>query len=155
MDHQVMIQAMKNSISDVLEQMFFLPLDFLEPSSGNGDSRPGQDNLVVRLGFRGALTGGFYLTVPNELAWSATKDFLGVESAAVDLDKVEGTVREMINMLAGNVLSHYDSEAVFDLEMPEMTSPSMMQEQLTRAPEALGIVINTPDGHMRFNIVVA
>lgn len=155
MDRQAMMQAMKNSISEVLEQMFFLPLDFLEPSSGNGEIQTGQDDLVVRLGFSGTLTGGFLLSVTNELAWSATQDFLGVDSDAVDFDKVEGTVREMINMLAGNVLSHYDGEAVFDLEMPELTKPSVVQNLLAQASDSIGLVINTPDGCMSFNLVMA
>ncbi len=155
MDRQAMMQAMKNSISDVLEQMFFLPLDFLEPSSGNGNIQTGQDDLVVHLGFSGALTGGFLLCVTNKLAWSATQDFLGVDPAAVDLNKVEGTVREMINMLAGNVLSHYDGDAVFDLAMPEVTNPSMVHNMLARAPDSIGLVINTPDGRMYFNLVMA
>lgn len=117
---QEMIKAMKVSISEVLEQMFFLPIDKIEEINGAQAWADDQKYLAASVCFEGASSGIFMLTIPSEMAISITADFLGVIPEALSEEQVGGTVKEMINMLAGNSLSCYDADTSFELKIPEL-----------------------------------
>lgn len=149
-----MTQAMKASISDVLEQMFYLPLDFLDVGADDAAIHDVEDFLVARLAFSGNPSGRFFLQVPRDLALSATCDFLGVTPSDLEPGQVEGTLLEMINMLAGNALSHYDSATLFDLDMPMTCERDALRDAMRGEGEVLKVGISTPGGRMHFNLVV-
>ena len=65
-------------------------------------------------------TEGSHERVDDFLAHEIAADFLGVDVHALARDDVRGTLMEMVNMLAGNTLSHYDADLVFDLSVPRM-----------------------------------
>ncbi|MGD8846172.1 MAG: chemotaxis protein CheX [Desulfobacteraceae bacterium] len=124
MDTLAMIQAMKDSIFEVLEQMFFLPIDLVEDQKENTITGPNnQQSIHARVGFDGVPSGTFLLNIPKELAVSITADFLGTIPEKLSMEQITGTVKEMINMLAGNTLSAYDPKTPFDLHIPELTAP--------------------------------
>ena len=56
--------------------------------------------------------------MPESLAISISADFLGERREAISEEHVNGTVQEMINMLAGNALMAFDPQALFNLEIP-------------------------------------
>lgn len=146
MNKNALIAAMKSSIFDVLETMFFIPVDVVPAENQENEWVDECDMITIRLNFKGPASGFFVLAVPQALAMDVSSDFLGVAPAALTESHVTGTIKEMINMLAGNTLSHYDAAPPFDLDIPttvlyEETSPSASYDRVL-------LPIQTPTGHM-------
>ena len=118
MKKDLLITAMKTSISEVLETMFFCPLEF-EPSADSEASLL-DTPMSARIAFTGPLAGVMRLKLSRGLALSLTADFLGVDPEAVDDLQIAEMVKEMLNMFAGNTFSRFDAGAVFDLGIPAM-----------------------------------
>ncbi len=101
MERQALSRAMKNSISEVFETMFFLPLDFAQTDSGEEFfDQPKNDVLITKLDFKGKVSGSFVLYMPRSLARALTADFLGEAEEEVSEDLVVETAKEIINMIA-------------------------------------------------------
>ena len=121
MDKMTLTTAMTTSISDVLETMFFLPI---EPS----DAAKIQDlwtadqsgMLAARLDYKGPISGHCELFMPEKLAIDITADFLGQDPESLSDDQSHGTVKEIINMIVGNTFSLVDPQVVFDLGIPNL-----------------------------------
>ena len=150
MNKPKMIQAMKASISEVLEQMFFLPIDLVDDrnrsAAGTIDAR---QSLAARIGFDGPSSGVFVLHIPSALAASITADFLGAAADELSEEQITGTVKEMLNMLAGNSLSAYDAQASFNLKLPELLTPPVS----TKDKEGIiDINIETMDSRMTLHM---
>ena len=121
MDRELLTRTMRASISEVLEKMFFLPLDFSEagtPGELWGDPEAA-DLLAVRLPFEGPFSGSLVFLIPRGLGFDMTADFMGVEKEEVPLEHVEQTAKEILNMIAGSTFSRLDDQAVFELGIPE------------------------------------
>ena len=148
MDTSTMINAMKDSISEVLEQMFFLPIDFIDPQQPPADASWDHSAIIgTTLAFSGLPSGRFRLTMPKTLAMAVTADFMGIQPETLSDEQVSGTVKEMINMLAGNALSAYAPQAVFDLQLPEMLLPAA-DEIPQKSRSTIDICIQTLEGRM-------
>jgi CheY-specific phosphatase CheX len=121
MQREALTAAIKRSISEVLETMFFMPLEFPE---GQGMEMPGKEGngklLVTKLNFRGPFSGTFVFCIPEELTLSLTASFLGEEAAKVTRIHMTDMVKEIVNMIAGNTFSILDDKAIFDLDIPEI-----------------------------------
>ncbi len=154
MDKSVMTQAMKASISEVLEQMFFMPIDFFEPDNAGGDQQEGKEMVAAKLAFNGVPDGTFILFMPLALARSVTADFLGALPQNLSGDEVSGTLLEMTNMLAGSTLSNYDHQAIFDLRIPELIPPPDALALNADTPEQISIGIQTLKSRMTFRLVI-
>ena len=146
MNKPTMIKAMKASISKVLEQMFFLPIDVVMAEGGATSVCPDhQQAIAASVGFSGPFSGTFILSIPADLAASVTADFLGTMPGELTGEQINGTVKEMINMLAGNSLSTYDPESPFNLQIPELTSLGIGNHHNIKSAESIDIVIETTD----------
>lgn len=148
MNKEKLMTAMQTSISEVLETMFFLPVDFFGPSQ-----RPCQDFtdatvVAARLGFYGPASGIFRLLVPQNLARRISADFLGIDPVEITAEDVAGTVKEMINMLVGNTFSIYDTETVFDLMIPEMEAVNAAYVRPEGGENTIAIDIDTLESRM-------
>ena len=150
MDKPKMIQAMKASISEVLEQMFFLPIDVVDDhNGGSAKAIDAHQSIAASIDFGGPSSGIFVLHIPSALAASITADFLGTDSDELTEDQITGTVKEMLNMLAGNSLSAYDTKASFNLNIPELiTSPVSTKEK----EGYIDIGIETMDSRMMLHM---
>lgn len=130
MRKEALISAMRTSISDVLETMFFMPVDVVTDGVEAGpDHEPG---VAVSLTFTGGAEGRFVLEVPLDLAREVSSDFLGMDPDQLGDEDVFGTIKEMVNMLAGNALSLYDPDTVFSLGLPEPADMAALTGDLTR-----------------------
>ena len=120
MERKALIRAMKNSISEVLETMFFLPVQFSDTVNTEDLWNPeGIQISATKLDFSGPFSGSFILFLPEEFALSLTADFLGKAKEKVSQDNVGETSKEVINMIAGTTFANLDDQAVFDLNIPE------------------------------------
>ncbi len=154
MDKPAMTEAMRASISEVLEQMFFMPVDFIAPDAARQDPEPGDGSIIAKLGFSGSLAGDFMLQVPTSLAQSVSADFLGTAPSNLSDSDVAGTVLEMANMLVGGALSIYDSQELFDLQIPQLISSQEMGDLAEQGFDGIMIRIQTLDNRMTFQLIL-
>ncbi len=150
METERLESAMKRSISEVLEKMFFLPLDFPEKFSPD-PSGPGE-YLVTKLRFKGPFTGHFHFFIPKKFTLALTAGFLGEDEQNITSEHRSEMVKEIVNMIAGNAFSIVDDQAIFNLEIPEIIdSPEV--GKLLEAKEGVFIPIQTPDCSLALQLV--
>ncbi len=120
MERKALMRAMKNSISEVIETMFFLPVDFSDTVNVKELWHPEEIQMsATKLDFSGPFSGSFVLFIPEEFAVSLTANFLGKDKEKVSEDNVIETSKEVINMIAGSTFANFDDQSVFDLNIPE------------------------------------
>jgi CheY-specific phosphatase CheX len=155
MEKEVLISTMRNSISDVLETMFFMPLEFSEAADLGELWSMEQDSIMVtRVKFKGPFEGHFDFFIPKDLARSLADSFLGEDEGSISHENVTETIKEMINMIAGNTFSLYDSQAVFDLGIPELLHFDGTAEKGHGPAEEILVVVNTLDNSLAFQMVI-
>lgn len=153
MDRPKMVKAMKASIFEVLEQMFFMPIDVVEAESEKTPSARGNGRTyVARVGFDGPAPGIFRLEIPTALAASIAADFLGAIEEELSVEEITGTVKEMLNMLAGNSLSAYDPQSSFNLQIPELVESSTAPGAAGDGGDTIDMGIETMDHHMSLHM---
>ncbi len=148
MEKKALMRAMKNSISEVLETMFFLPVDFSDTVNAEEIQMS-----VTKLDFSGPFSGSFVLFIPEELAVSLTANFLGKDKEKVSQDNVIETSKEVINMIAGSTFANLDDQAVFDLNIPE----NILFEQAVHFPgteDDIFVQIITLDNYFVLKMVI-
>lgn len=109
--------------------------------------------MAGRLRFSGPFAGYFLFFIPRALSLSLAADFLGKDEGGISQDHVTGTVKEIINMIAGSTFSNYDDSEVFRLDLPELVG---LDEALGDDPdseEMLFIAIETPDDKLALKMV--
>ena len=148
MNKPAMTKAMMASISEVLEQMFFLPIDMVMADDGQTPKSLNQSTIAASVGFDGHPSGTFRLNIPLELATLITADFLGTAAEQLSQEQITDTVKEMINMLAGNSLSAYDAQSAFDLKIPELIAATTAHESPSITDASIDIGIETLDSCM-------
>jgi hypothetical protein len=92
------------------------------------------------------------LSIPVDLATSMAVDFLGVSSELISSEQIIGTVKEMVNMLAGSTLSAYDPESAFNLQIPEIIAASQRTKSDLEPDKSILLLIETPDNRMVFRL---
>ncbi len=121
MEKQKLLQAAKTSISEVLETMFFLPIDHTGTVEASDLNRAiNNDMELVEVSFSGVFSGTFLLVIPDELALFLTASFLGSIEEKVLPVHINETKKEMANMIAGNTFTHFNDQVEFDLGIPEI-----------------------------------
>lgn len=98
---------MKKAISDVLETMFFLSIDF-EDRSPEGELLLCEARIPVWLE-NGGLTVS--LSLVEDFARVAAANFLGIDEDRVDDEEVADVVREMANMVGGGFIENSGAPA--------------------------------------------
>ena len=155
METEALKTAMMSSISEVLETMFFLPMDFKDDvkAAALWDAEKGGIS-AVRLEFKGPLTGAIIFTVPNQLALSITANFLGIDEEETVKEHSTETIKEIVNMVAGNTFSKFDDQAVYNLGVPEPMSFDDVKATQTDSGNEVFIGIDTLDGWLAFQLVL-
>ena len=155
MNKEVLTSAMKNSISDVLETMFFLPVDFDDSVSLDGFWDTDKDKITAaRLDFDGPLSGYCILYIPEKLSVSITADFMGKEEKDISNEQAMGTLMEITNMITGNAFSLYDPESVFNLGVPELVGLDDFHKDLNGSENKISISIGTLENYLAFQLYI-
>jgi CheY-specific phosphatase CheX len=156
MEKQSLVASMKTSISEVMETMFFLPLEF-EDGKDINDIIHGADGgtLACKLAFSGPFSGLTCFLIPGKVAQRLTADFLGEETDRVTEEHMVGTVKEILNMITGKAFSLYDNQTVFKLGIPEiMPSERWAYLVTTHVKEAMKFYVNTADGDLGLMMII-
>jgi len=155
MDKKDLMAAMRNSISEVLETMFFLPIDFLEAESFDAlGPLKETETLAARLDFKGAFSGYCIFHIPKSVAASISADFMGFEESSLADDQIAGTVKEIANMVVGNTFSLLDETRVFDLGVPQLVASEEYHGGFPPSEKELLVGIQTLEDCLAFQMIV-
>ena len=153
MKNSLLKTAMKHSISDVLETMFFLPLDFSDTHDvfelWNMEKI---EIIAAKLNFNGPISGCAVFCIPKRVALSITADFMGKNEEEVSDDQVYGSVKEIINMIIGNTFSLYQPKAAFNLGIPELVKFDEVSKDLSNPEKKISIIIETLENYLAFQM---
>ncbi|WP_035238504.1 chemotaxis protein CheX [Desulfobacter vibrioformis] len=117
---KVLMTAMTNSISEVMEIMFFMPVE-IGPETILNDSGINRNNaLACRLNFTGDITGNIDLISPEPLVAELASNFLGETKGELTWEQQFGTLSEMLNMVCGNALKNVKCKLPYHLGIPQM-----------------------------------
>ncbi len=126
---KILMKAMTTSISEVLETMFYLPIEIGDESTL---SQSGMDmdvpNLACQLKFTGDFSGNFTLVIPKNLLEEITEDFMGESRDSLGEEHLSGTLTEILNMICGNALKKIKSKTPFDLDIPRVIDEFKIHE---------------------------
>jgi hypothetical protein len=113
--------TMMTSISEVMETMFFLPLEEKEGGSVEEAMGSGSGHLhACTIEFSGAFTGTMALIAQEPLLYAMAENFTGEARESLARKDLEETLQEALNMIAGNSFSKVDPNAVVDLGVPQI-----------------------------------
>lgn len=121
----MMIAALKKaitaSISDVLETMFFMVIEFNETDKEALCAVLKRSILRgAALRFNGPFSGEFTLLAPLDLLKGMAVDFMGESPDNITMTHADETLKEALNMIVGNTFSHYDDTILFTIGIPEV-----------------------------------
>ena len=117
-------QNLTTVISEVLETMFFV---FLEPQSGIFPLS--SDFIGAKVAIKGSDSAyELKILAQSRLLQQIAADFLGLEQETANLAQCQDVLKEITNMVAGNLVNICDPEAHFKLGIP-----AVFGENLTAA----------------------
>jgi len=155
MKRKTLTSAMKASISDVLETMFFLPLELSDDAQFEKWWASGRkDLLVAKLCFKGPVSGTFFFFIPKDLGLSLAANFMGEEEGDVSREQVEDTVKEILNMISGNSFGTWDDQQVFDLGIPKIVHFEEAERDHSACSENVFIGIRTLDDSLGLELIM-
>ena len=112
-------QAVVDAAVHVFETAAFMSI-FPATGGAEGCDLTAPD-VAARMGFRGPSTGTLTLRVASTLLPMLAENMLGESEGDDALEKGQDALRELLNMICGNVLTAWQGEElVFDLSPPEI-----------------------------------
>lgn len=118
----VLMTAIMTSISEVMETMFFLPVESGLQLTFEQSGLNNEKCLACRISFAGDASGSLSLVVPEKLVVEMAENFMGEPGESLSQDHLSGTLTEMLNMVCGNALSKTQTKIPFNLSIPEIIS---------------------------------
>ena len=126
---KTLMTVMTTSISEVMETMFFLPVEIgheiLLEESGIVKDR----SIACQLTFNGDTSGKLIIVAPADLAADMAENFMGEDKDQLSQAHLSGTLTEMLNMVCGNALGKTKPKAPYELGIPELISFSDLEEK--------------------------
>ena len=149
-------EAMKDSISEILETMFFTPVEFSENQDLNVLIRSQEEPVLsAQLIFHGPFGGNFSVFAPESLAKELAVNLLGLEGEDLDKEQTEATLKELLNMVAGKTFSLYDRQSVFDLGVPDMIKASEFAPMAPDSQEGeITVIVKTVSDKLGFRLAI-
>jgi len=129
-------QILKDVTFKVLETMFFsLP----EPC----DASPNEDwDLYAGIKLQGPEEITLHLFLHKELAVKLAADFLGTEHEEIAAEALLDMMKEMVNMIGGNLLTRLDSQTCLSLGVPESRFVTGHRFEKFREENQIAIQVN-------------
>jgi len=153
---EAMKTAMTTSISEVLETMFYMSLEFSDQATLEEDVMKDTVNTTAcKIDFKGRISGYFVLFIPDKLLLDMTENFMGLDKEDITDEHSSGTLKEAINMLAGSALSGFDDKVVFQLSIPEIIDiGNATSAGKGKSEEEIVIVTETIEGYLAIKAVI-
>ena len=155
MKRDSMMKTFKEAISNVLETMFFQPVQFVDSKCNLLEWFPDKQSLVgATLSFSGPLAGSFYLLIPVTVVKEITANFLGLEQEEIHEEQRGDTVKEATNMIGGRMFSLFDRKGAFQLGIPELIDENDLTNDKLGDLKGDIILIRTEDNLLAAGIVI-
>ena len=153
---QVLKKAIMDSISEVLETMFFMVIEFDESDAMDTFTVDRKGRIIgCFLQFRGPFSGHFILLVKEGLLTEMAIDFMGEEPENLTDRHVNGTITEALNMIAGNAFGNYDDSIEFTIGIPNLMTDDEISSCFQDASgQDIWFKIQTPACDMAVKVVV-
>ncbi len=145
---KTLMTAMRDSIFEVMETMFFLPVELGPDIMFEKSGIDGGDFLACRLKFAGDTSGKLIIACPAELTAEMAQNFLGEPENRLSKEHLSGTLMEMLNMVCGNALSKISSSEPYTLGLPELIPCSDLDGR------TLFTLIETIDSRMAVSLIL-
>jgi CheY-specific phosphatase CheX len=126
---KILMKEMLTSISEVMETMFFLPVEFGTESELSQFGMENKNTLTCRLAFSGDTSGCLILIAPINFIAEMAENFMGEPRENLTEEHFSGTLTEMLNMVCGNALSKTESKVPFELGIPEVIDESKISKK--------------------------
>ena len=142
MPESFLLRALRESIQEVLERMFFIqcllePLEFVP-----------EPEVAAQLTFEGDPSGELTLRISAGAARSVSADFLGAGETDLSEQEIGEVVCELANMICGSVLSRVESSSTFRLATPRILAPAPESDRCTEAVKPGGFPPPCEDGRV-------
>ncbi len=149
MEKSTMKEALRDSISKVLETMFFQPVQI---------STDGVDLLQwftrkpslygASINFCGPIDGSLFFLIPKTAVDEITANFLGNNVESIEEEQRKDTIKEALNMIGGNMLSGIDTEGRFSLDIPQLIAKESLSSDKLQDLQGEIFHIETEDNRM-------
>ncbi|MFH2091950.1 MAG: chemotaxis protein CheX [Pseudomonadota bacterium] len=126
---KILMTAILTSISEVMETMFFLPVEFDRESLLAGCGMDQKNHMACQLTFTGDASGRLILIAPRPLVSEMAQNFMGEPKEHLTQAHLSGTLTEMLNMVCGNALSKTRSTIPYELGIPEMIDAQQIPDK--------------------------
>jgi len=142
-------------ISKVFETMFFISLT---PKEGGLTEEPEflqapSSILKGEIGFQGRYKGRLKLYLPSDLARSMACNFMGLGEEEVSESQTSDMVKELCNMICGNLVCELDRKTVWNLTLP-VSGPISLQEMEEDNNKGSGTTVEFSDGGQGLRLTV-
>lgn len=146
-------RMMTTSISEVLETMFFMVLEFEEHTDLKNCGLLSEEDLrVSRLSFNGSFSGQFTVFIPESTLMTMAMDFMGEAQETIHREHCDGILMEVINMVAGNMFAALDNQTEFKLGIPEMVETAQAVQEISTLPPETLVLAESIEGYLGFAI---
>ncbi|HUU41169.1 MAG TPA: chemotaxis protein CheX [Desulfatiglandales bacterium] len=149
-----LIRNMKEAISNALETMFFLPVQFPDTECTLQTWFPDKRSLIgATLKFHGPWSGSFFIFIPVKVVNEITANFLGLREEEITEEQEKDTVKEAINIIGGHMFSFFDKEGEFRLGIPELLKERDVTDDKLENINGDFILVETENNHLAVGIV--
>jgi len=139
----------------VLDTMFYQPVQIRDTNCSLQKWFSRKQLLVgATLSFHGPSAGSFYLLLPATMVTGITSNFLGIEEEEINEEQKKDTVKESLNMIGGHMLSLFDKEGAFKLDIPEFIEESDLTEDKLGDLKGDVIFIETEENRLAVGIQI-
>jgi len=150
------MKVMHQAISDVMNKMFFLPV---QVNAKEFSMREWFSTELRLFGATVSLTGGTlkgssYLLIPAGVVKEMTANFLGVAEKEINVQQEGDTVKEALNMVTGNMLSQFDKKGLLRIGIPQLIGESDLSAGKLDQFNKGAIFIETEHSRMAAGIVM-
>jgi hypothetical protein len=142
-------ECLKEAISNVMEIMYFLPVQFLDRPQALDGWFSGQGCILEALvEFKGPRSGMISLLVPGSGLDEMSCNILGFEENEVNEEHLRDILKETINMMAGRMLSLLDKEGDFTLGIPRFAGEWNERKAVGEKPASELLLFDTGRHHL-------
>ena len=154
MDRQTIMETMRKAISNVLETMFFQPVQISNKNCTLQEWFSDKESLLgATLNFAGPFAGSVYVLIPAKVVSEITANFLGLDEEETNEEQIIDTLKEALNMMVGHMLSLFDKEGDISLGIPELIEENNLKHDKLGEIKGDNLFIETEDSHLAAGIM--
>jgi chemotaxis protein CheY-P-specific phosphatase CheC len=155
MDKQTMMETMKAAISNVMETMFFQPVQINDKDCTLQEWFSDKESLLgAKLNFTGPSSGSCYFLIPAKLVSEITANFLGLEKEETNEEQRRDTIKEALNIIGGHMFSLCDNEGAINLGIPKLIEDENIKHYRLGEIKGETVFIETEDSHLAAGVIM-